>query len=289
MNELDVVPLEEIWFERGGVRLHAVAAGPKRGPVAILLHGFPEFWYSWHKQIEPLARAGYRVVVPDQRGYNLSDKPRSIQAYAMPELVSDVTGIIDQLGRERVYLAGHDWGAAVAWATALYHPQRLKKLAILNVPHPAVMLRALRRKPRQMVRSWYIAFFQLPRLPEQFFWRNNFRGGVASLVGSSLPGTFSAEDLERYREAWSRPGAVTAMINWYRAFRRHRPKLTNAHICVPTRILWGKRDRFLLPQMAQESVSYCDAAELTYFPDNTHWLQHERPDAVTAALLSWFC
>jgi pimeloyl-ACP methyl ester carboxylesterase len=289
MTELDAVPLEELWFERGSVRLHAMAAGSKSDPVAILLHGFPEFWYSWHKQIEPLARAGYRVVVPDQRGYNLSDKPPSIQAYAMPELVSDVEGIIDQLGQEQVYLAGHDWGAAVAWATAQYHPQRLIKLAILNVPHPAVMLRALQRKPRQMLRSWYIAFFQLPRLPEQFFSRNNFRVGVASLVGSSLPGTFSAEDLERYREAWSRPGTVTAMINWYRSFRRHRPKLANAHIRVPTRILWGKLDRFLLPEMAEESVSYCDAAELTYFPDNTHWLQHECPDAVTAALLSWFC
>jgi len=289
MAELDVVPLEELWFERGGVRLHAVAAGSKSGPVAIMLHGFPEFWYSWHKQIDPLARAGYRVVVPDQRGYNLSDKPRSIQAYAMPELVSDIREIIDQLGQEQIYLAGHDWGAAVAWATALYHPERLKKLAILNVPHPAVMLRALHRNPRQMLRSWYIAFFQLPRLPEQFFARNNFRVGVASLVGSSLPGTFSAEDLERYREAWSRPGTVTAMINWYRAFRGHRPKLANPHIHVPTRILWGKRDRFLLPEMAQESVSYCDAAELTYFPDNTHWLQHERPDAITAALLAWFC
>ena len=280
--------LEEHWFERAGVRLHAVTAGPQNGPVAILLHGFPEFWYSWRKQIEPLALAGYRVVVPDQRGYNLSDKPRTLQAYELTELVSDVVGIMDQLGQDRIYLAGHDWGAAVAWATALDYPQRLRKLAIVNVPHPSVMLKVLRRNLRQMLRSWYIAFFQLPRLPEQFFSRNNFSGGIASLVGSSIPGTFSEEDLELYREAWSHPGTVTGMINWYRAFGRHRPKLSETQIHVPTRILWGTRDRFLLPEMAQESARYCDAAEVTYFPDNTHWLQHEQPNAVTAALVEWF-
>jgi pimeloyl-ACP methyl ester carboxylesterase len=288
VTELDQVSLEVGWFESAGVRLHGVMAGPKTGPVVILLHGFPEFWYSWHKQIAPLARAGYRVISLDQRGYNLSDKPRPVQAYAITELVSDIVAVIDQLCQEQVYLAGHDWGAAVAWATAIYHPQRLRRLAIVNVPHPSIILKTLQRNPAQMLRSWYIAFFQLPGLPERFFSRNNFRGAVASLVGSSLPGTFSTEDLERYREAWSHPGTVTAMINWYRAFGRHRPKLTDPQIHVPTRVLWGKRDRFLLPEMAQESVRYCDAAELTYFPDNTHWLQHEQPEAVTTALVGWF-
>ena len=138
-------------------------------------------------------------------------------------LVSDVIAIADQLGRDKFCLAGHDWGAAVAWATALQYPQRLRKLAILNVPHPAVFLRTLRSNPRQMLRSWYMAFFQIPRLPEWRFSSNNFAAGVKALVASSRPGTFTPEDLEQYRKAWSNPGTVTAMINWYRAAFRYRP------------------------------------------------------------------
>jgi pimeloyl-ACP methyl ester carboxylesterase len=285
----DLPQLEDLWFEREGVRLHAVAAGPQDGPLVILLHGFPEFWYSWRQQIGPLAQKGFRVVAPDQRGYNLSSKPPAIADYAVGNLVADVIFIADQLGAERFCLAGHDWGAAVAWATALQYPQQVKKLAILNVPHPAVFLHTLRTNPRQMLRSWYMAFFQLPRIPESRFSANNFAMGIRSLVSSSCPGTFTADDLQRYREAWASPGTVTAMINWYRAVARHRPLLpADPMVHVPTRILWGQRDMFLLPQMAQESVKYCDSAELTYFPNATHWLQHEEPEAVSAALIEFF-
>jgi pimeloyl-ACP methyl ester carboxylesterase len=280
--------LEELWFSNGDVRLHAVAAGPADGQLVILLHGFPEFWYSWRKQIGPLAEVGYRVVAPDQRGYNLSSKPPDIADYAVGNLVADIIGIADQFGRDRFCLAGHDWGAAVAWATALKYPQRLRKLAILQVPHPAVFLHTLRTNPRQMLRSWYIAFFQLPRLPEARFSAHNFAMGVRALVNSSRPGTFSAEDLDQYRKAWSNPGTPTAMINWYRAAFQHRPAIGNPQVHVPTRILWGRRDNFLLPEMAQESVPYCDSAELTYFPSATHWLQHEEPAAVNAALIEFF-
>src|SRR5271166_2946744 len=218
---------DDLWFERKGVRLHAVAAGPRDGPLVILLHGFPEFWYSWHKQIGPFAEAGFRVVAPDQRGYNLSSKPHQIADYAVGNLVADVIAIVDQLGQEKFYLVGHDWGAAVAWATALQYPLRLMKLAILNVPHPAVFMRTLRSNPRQMLRSWYMAFFQLPRIPEWRFASNNFAEGTKALVASSRPGTFTADDLEQYRKAWSNPGTVTAMINWYRAFFRAKPALPN--------------------------------------------------------------
>jgi pimeloyl-ACP methyl ester carboxylesterase len=281
--------LEDLWFTNGGVRLHAVAAGPNHGPLIILLHGFPEFWYSWRKQIGPLAAAGFRVVAPDQRGYNLSSKPPNIADYAVGNLVADVIAIADQLGCDKFYLAGHDWGAAVAWATALQHPQRLHRLAILNVPHPAVFLHTVRTNPRQMLRSWYMAFFQIPRLPEWRFSSNNFAEGAKALVGSSRPGTFTAEDLKQYRQAWANPGTVTAMLNWYRAFLRAKPPLpSDMQVHVPTRILWGQRDMFLLPEMAQESVNYCDSAELTYFPEATHWLQHEEPDAVNAALIEFF-
>jgi pimeloyl-ACP methyl ester carboxylesterase len=280
--------LETLFFENSGVKLHAVAAGPRDGPVILLLHGFPEFWYGWRKQIEPLANAGFRVIVPDQRGYNLSSKPSAATSYALTELVSDVITIADQLGQQRIFLAGHDWGAAVAWSTALLHPQRIAKLAVLNVPHPSVMRRFLASHARQTLRSWYMFFFQLPWLPEAAFSAFDFRMGTGSLLRSSRPGTFSPEDLARYREAWSQPGALTSMINWYRALFHHRTKFPDRTVHVPTRILWGERDAFLLTEMAHESLRYCTSAELFTFAGASHWLQHEEPGRVSEILVEFF-
>src|SRR5882672_9166962 len=166
--------LETLAFQNGDIELHAVTTGPKDGPVVVLLHGFPEFWYGWRKQIEPLAAAGFHVIVPDQRGYNLSSKPSGVAAYSLTELVSDVIAIADQLDQEKIYLAGHDWGAAVAWSAALLHPQRVAKLVVLNVPHPSVMRKFMKTRLRQVLRSWYMFFFQLPWLPEAFFSAFNF-------------------------------------------------------------------------------------------------------------------
>jgi len=280
--------VETIQFQHGDVRLHAVAAGPKDGPVVLLLHGFPEFWYGWRRQVEPLAAAGFRVIVPDQRGYNLSSQPAGVAAYALPELVSDVMAIADQLGQEKVFLAGHDWGAAVAWSAALLHPQRIAKLVVLNVPHPSVMRKFLSTRPRQLLRSWYMFFFQLPWLPEILFSAFNFRFGARALLRSSRPGTFSDEDLAQYRAAWSQPHSLTSMINWYRALFRARIKFPDKTVRVPTRILWGQRDAFLLAEMAQESLRYCTNAELFTFADATHWLQHEAPARVSELLIDFF-
>jgi epoxide hydrolase 4 len=280
--------LEEIVISNGSVQLHGAAAGPKDGPAVVLLHGFPEFWYGWRRQIEPLAAAGFRVIVPDQRGYNLSSKPSGIAAYALTELVSDVIAIADQLGQEKIFLVGHDWGAAVAWSTALLHPRRVTKLAVLNVPHPSVMRKFLSTRPLQLLRSWYMFFFQLPWLPEVFFSSFHFRAGSRSLLRSSRPGTFTAEDLAQYRAAWSQPGALTAMINWYRALFRTRAKFKDKTVRVPTRILWGERDAFLLAEMAHESLRYCANAELFTFANATHWLQHEEPARVAELLIDFF-
>jgi pimeloyl-ACP methyl ester carboxylesterase len=279
---------ENLTFHNGPLERHAVAAGPPDGPVLLLLHGFPEFWFSWRNQIEPLASAGFRVIVPDQRGYNTSSKPRGASSYALSHLTSDVLAIADQLGQARIFLAGHDWGAAVAWSVALLHPQRVAKLAILNVPHPSVMRRYLKTNRRQLRRSWYMFFFQLPWLPEAAFSAFNFRLGVRSLVRSSRPGTFSSEDLALYRAAWSQPGALTAMINWYRAAFRYRSKFTDSTVHVPTRILWGERDAFLLSDMADDSLRYCDRAELYTFANASHWLQHEEPARVSELLIDFF-
>ncbi len=280
--------METTAFQNGEVTLNAVAAGPHNGSVALLLHGFPEFWYGWQKQIDPLAAAGFRVIVPDQRGYNKSSKPSGVRSYALTELVSDVIAIADQLGQERIFLAGHDWGAAVAWSVALLHPNRVAKLAILNVPHPSVMRSYLMKNWSQRRKSWYMFFFQLPFLPEVFLSASNFRRGAASLASTSRPGTFSEADLAQYRAAWSQPGALTAMIHWYRAAFRYRVKFSDRTVRVPTRILWGLRDRFLMAEMAQDSLRYCTEAELITFPEATHWLQHEEPERVSQILVDFF-
>jgi pimeloyl-ACP methyl ester carboxylesterase len=280
--------VETLSFQNASVHLHAIAAGPKDGPVVLLLHGFPEFWYGWHRQIEPLAAAGFRVIVPDQRGYNLSSKPPGVAAYALTELVSDIIAIADQLGQKKILLAGHDWGAAIAWSTALLHPQRIAKLVVINVPHPSVMRRFMTKRLRQALRSWYIFFFQLPYLPEKFFSAFHFRVGQRSLLRSSRPGTFSAEDLAQYRAAWSRPGTLTAMINWYRALFRFRTKFPDRTVRIPVRILWGENDAFLLADMARESLRYCANASLFTFADASHWLQHEEPSRVSEHLIHFF-
>jgi pimeloyl-ACP methyl ester carboxylesterase len=169
-------------------------------------------------------------------------------------------------------------------------PQRIEKLAILNVPHPAVMMRHLRTDPRQILRSWYMAYFQIPRIPEALFAAFDFAGGVRALRDSSRPDTFTTEDFDRYKEAWRQPGASTAMINWYRALFDEIPDRAAAEmrVTVPTRVLWGMRDRFLRSEMARESIKYCDQGELFEFPEATHWVQHEEPERVNRLLIEFF-
>ncbi|UPL49712.1 alpha/beta fold hydrolase [Hymenobacter sublimis] len=280
--------LEHHHVPTNGIRLHVVQCGPVSGPLVLLLHGFPEFWYGWRHQLQALAAAGYRVWAPDQRGYNLSDKPARVADYRIGQLGADMLGLLDAAGQEKVVVIGHDWGAAVTWWLAAHHPERLHRVAILNVPHPAVLGRALRRTPRQLVKSWYIFFFQLPWLPEQLFRRRGFRFGRGALRGTSWPGTFTTADLRMYTEAWAQPGAVTGMINWYRAaFRNARQTGRPGRITIPVRLLWGKQDAFLEPGLAQLSLEMCEQGELTYFDRATHWLHQEEPAAVNKLLLEF--
>ena len=280
--------LEHEFVETGSVRLHVVAAGPAEGRLVVLLHGFPEFWYGWRHQVAPLAEAGFRVVAPDLRGYNLSDKPRGVAQYTIDRLADDVAGLIQALGRQRALLVGHDWGGAVAWWLSLRRPEVVERQVILNVPHGAVMIRHLRRTPRQLLRSWYMFLFQLPWLPEALFRLGNWRGAVRGLRNSSRPGTFSEDDLQRYRQAWSQPGAMTAMINWYRAAMRHLPEMPeNLRVAAPTLLIWGKRDRFVLPELAEPSLALCDRGELVFIEEATHWVQHEEPERVNALIVEF--
>ncbi len=270
--------------------LQAQCAGPEDGTALILLHGFPEFWYGWRKQIGALAAAGYRVVAVDQRGYNESSKPQAVRAYALSELRNDVIAVADALGRERVCLAGHDWGGIVAWEVAMQNPERVSRMVILNVPHPAAARRFLTSSPRQIFRSWYVLFFQLPGIPERFFSAREFEAGVQALTRSSRGGAFTDDDLQEYKRAWAQPGAITGMINWYRALVRYsrRADVAETTITVPTRILWGKRDAFLLPELASASLKYCSDGDLIELESASHWLHHEEPDRVNAAMIEWF-
>jgi pimeloyl-ACP methyl ester carboxylesterase len=272
-----------------GIHLHVVEAGAEGGPLVILLHGFPEFWYGWQRQIAPLAAAGFNVLVPDQRGYNLSDKPREISAYNLDTLAADIVGLIDEAGAAKAYIVGHDWGGAVAWWLGIKHPERIEKLVLLNIPHPAVMRRAVFKDPAQRKKSSYIFFFQLPWLPERAFRKNDFARGVASLQGSSRPGTFSDADLDLYREAWSQPGAVRGMLSYYRASLRAQPEPpASPRVRVPTLLLWGKQDRFLGSEMAAPSIDLCDDGRLVFVDEASHWIQHEEPERVTREILGFF-
>lgn len=269
--------MEYMYIETNGIRLHAAAEGPEDGQLVVLLHGFPEFWYGWIHQIGPLAKKGYRVVAPDLRGYNLSEKPEGIEQYTLDKLKDDVAGVIRHFGRERAIVVGHDWGGAVAWHLAATEPDLVELLIAVNIPHPKAMPRVMAKNPLQWLKSSYMAFFQIPELPEKALAADYFKTMVGSLVSMSRPGTFSEEELKRYKEAWAQPGALMGMLNWYRALRQGSMHQTpDRKITVPVRLIWGIGDQFLSPMLAKESMNFCEDGELVFVGEATHWVHHEQ-------------
>ncbi len=269
--------------ELPGLGLNVAEAGPASGAPTILLHGFPEFWYGWRHQIGPLAEAGLRILAPDQRGYGLSDKPSGVQAYHLDRLAADVLALADAYGFGTIRLVGHDWGGIVAWWLASRHPDRIARLAILNAPHPVIVGAYMRHHPGQWLRSSYVGLFQIPGLPERLLTADRCRALRRALTNSSRPGAFAADDLDRYVEAWLRPGAMTAMLNWYRALVR-LPRATPPRVRVPTLILWGRQDTALQPGLAEASLAFCDAGRIRWYDQASHWLAHEEPASVNAEL-----
>jgi epoxide hydrolase 4 len=287
-EKLREVELAHRYAEIGDVRLHYVEAG--EGPLVLLLHGFPQFWYQWRHQIPALVEAGFRVVAPDMRGYNLSDKLPGVRAYRVELLARDVERLILACGERTATVVGHDWGAIVAWIAAMRHPERVQRLAILNVPHPARFLEGL-LSPMQLLRSSYIFFFQIPRLPEKVI-----RAGDFALLRSVLgrdpvqSEAFAAEDIERYVEAMAQPGALTATLNYYRALLR-KPGETRAllqRVEAPVLVIWGERDRFLSRRLAEPPHLWVpNLVRVKRLPDASHWVAEDRPLEVNTLLLDF--
>jgi len=299
-----------------GVRIHFVEAG--EGPPVVLLHGFPEFWYSWRRQMEALAEAGFRAVAPDQRGYNRSGKPRGVDAYRVDELAADVAALIRHVGAERAAVAGHDWGGAVAWHLARHRPDVLDRLVILNAPHPEIFRRHV-RSPGQLLRSWYVLFFQLPLLPELAFRAFDYAILDRILRREPVrPGAFDEEDIRRYRHALDRPGALTAAINWYRAAFRDgmmaggagQPARRDSDgdgagrdaeggsgsvpnrrprdpVQVPTLVIWGMRDRYLGPELLEGLDRWVGDLRVERITDASHWVLADAPERVGDLMLDF--
>jgi pimeloyl-ACP methyl ester carboxylesterase len=282
------------FIQTNNITLHVLTDGPEDGTPVILLHGFPEFSYGWRKQIPALTQAGFRVIVPDQRGYNLSDKPKGVAAYDVNTLAKDIIGLFDHFGIEKARLVGHDWGAVVAWTVALNHPDRLEKLAILNVPHPDVMTRFVLENAEQRKKSWYVYFFQIPFYVEWMLGKNDFHNLTRMLVGSGRKSTFTKEDIVEYKKAWSQKGALTGMLNWYRSIVRRsvkyafqKNKIPARRVTVPTLMLWGKHDVALSHEMIQPSINLCEDGKAIVFDKATHWVQHDAADDVNKNLIEF--
>jgi pimeloyl-ACP methyl ester carboxylesterase len=271
-----------------GVRLHYVEYGS--GPLVVLLHGFPEFWYAWRHQIPALAAAGYRVIALDQRGYNRSDKPKGIRHYGLETLLGDVLGVIRHAGEQRAMVAGHDWGGAIAWNFAMRHPEAVEKLIVLNAPHPQRFLEELPTLS-QLRKSWYMFLFQLPWLPETLIRSGDYAGLARTLRDDPIhPGAFSEADIAHYKQAMAQPGALTATINYYRALFRLNPvayQRSITRIDIPTLLVWGEQDRYLGLRLTEGLEPWVPKLQLERIPDASHWVQAEVPGRVNDLMVGF--
>lgn len=273
-------------LDTGGATLHAAECGS--GPPIVLLHGFPEFWYSWRKQMPYLAANGFRAIAPDLRGYNLSSKPSGVRRYSIPEIASDISALSGTLGTP-VTLVGHDWGAAVAWRVATATPELVRRLIVLNVPHPAALRRELRTL-RQKLRFWYQLALQPPVLPELLLRARNFALLRRAMKKYTSP-PISDHDLEQYVEAWGRPGALHAMVNYYRAVARRRPGHTAAQTSpsrnMPALLIWGDRDPFFNPRGILTSPEFMPTLRVERIAGAGHFVQSDAPDEVNRLILQF--
>lgn len=273
--------MTEHYSEVNGVRLHYWRAGT--GPLILFLHGFPEFWYAWRKQVEAFS-VDHSSVAPDLRGYNLSSKPEPVEQYAVEHLVEDVRALAEELDPKEFVLVGHDWGGLVAWCFAMRYPERLAKLVIINAPHPGIFPKLLRENPEQQKASAYIDVFRNAGV-EDWLAANHFALLRRALAGTGLKdGVFTEEDWRAYEEAWSQPGALTGALNYYRALRPSSNEPEDFRVHVPTLVLWGEQDPALTIHNLEGLETYVPALTVKRFPEASHWLVHEQPAAVNQAI-----
>jgi epoxide hydrolase 4 len=284
-------PWKHELVEANGIRFHYVTAG--EGPLVLLLHGFPQFWYAWRHQIPALATR-FKVVAPDLRGYGETDKPPRVADYRTGVLAADVAALVKALGHERAHVVGHDWGGGVAWTAALQQPQAIDKLAVLNCPHPRAFAKALRSNLRQLGRSWYMFFFQIPAVPELVFRLAPGRVVERTFRGMTVrKDTFTDEDLRRFREAMEKPGALTAAINYYRATFRNVAAMrelerSEARIAAPTLLIWAEDDVALGKELTYGMEPlFSGPFRIHYVPGCSHWVNEEQPELVNRLLLEF--
>jgi epoxide hydrolase 4 len=279
--------MEQNTYSINGVKLNVMEKGPLTGEIILFLHGFPEFWFAWRNQITFFAKLGFRVVVPDQRGYNLSSKPKGVLNYTLDKLTMDMVLLIKELPQKRVYICGHDWGGIVAWNLAIHHPEILLKVIIINVPHPSVFKKTILSSFTQIFKSWYAFFFQFPYLPEFILSRGNFTFLINAMVKTSRKNTFSYEDISEYKKSW-KYGSLTSMINWYRAAKYNHINTLENKIATPLLLIWGKDESFMIEKMAKESITtHCLNGRLEVVNGATHWVHHEKSDRVNNLIIKF--
>jgi len=280
---------EHKYADVNNIRLHYVTVG--KGKLIMFLHGFPEFWHEWKNQLSEFGR-GYQAVAPDMRGYNLSSKPIEVEQYRMKYLIEDIRALSEHLGYKKFILVAHDWGGGVAWPFAIHYPDYLEKLIIINAPHPATFIRELRDNPEQRKASQYILVHRTPEA-EDILARNNYAVLVINLLGDGLKqGYFTEEDRKAYIEAWSRPGALTGGLNYYRAANlgsftgesddNLSADLSLFTVAVPTLVIWGEKDKYLLTGNLEGLEKYVPDLTVKRIPDGSHWVIHEKPGLINS-------
>lgn len=279
--------IQHLYVRLSNVTLHIAHIGPESGVLMLFLHGFPENWLAWKKQLFYFAKKGFHAVALDQRGYNLSSKPNYIADYRIDILALDVYKLVNYFKQKKVILVGHDWGANVAWWTALRFPEIIQKLVIINVPHPVVMKRTMKTNIRQMMSSWYIYFFQIPLIPEFILSLNNSLMLSVLMTNSSRKGSINKQLVSYYRNSWTKP-TIHSMLNWYRGMGLGSDKkLKSIKVRPDVLILWGLQDVFIRKENISPSVKLCANAKLSVFPRYTHWIIHENSKLVNEKIFNF--
>ena len=273
--------IEEKYIKINGITLHTIITGS--GEPLILLHGFPDFWYGWKNIILGL-KDKFQLIVPDMRGYNLSDKPDGIENYKLDILIEDIKGLSEKLGFTKFNLAGHDWGGMVSWALAEKYPEILKKLIILNAPHPKIFRKLITKDNDQKKDSGYIVRFL--KEGESFLFENNFQALQLSVFGTAKnKKAFSEFDKEKYIEAWSQPGALTGGVNYYKANRSYEE--WSGVINVPTLVIFGMKDIFVLPKVLEGLEDFIKDLKIVRIENASHWVMHDDPELVNSSIQSF--